>query len=98
MRIRTQLRDSERKCPLKTPPSHDKPLFYKGLEEAYTWHRACQYLSKARSETGAKEAIVETLLHDVRYGFRQLRRSPVLTMVAVLSLALGIGEIGRAHV
>ncbi len=31
------------------------------------------------------------LLHDVRYGIRQMRRAPALTTVVVLSLALGIG-------
>jgi predicted permease len=34
---------------------------------------------------------VETLIRDLRYGFRMLRRSPGLTAVAVLSLGLGIG-------
>jgi predicted permease len=34
---------------------------------------------------------LETLLGDVRYGLRQLRKAPVLVAVAVLSLALGIG-------
>src|SRR5215217_1724943 len=40
---------------------------------------------------GRSLAIVETLIRDLNYGLRMLRRSPGVTAVAILSLALGIG-------
>jgi putative ABC transport system permease protein len=37
------------------------------------------------------EAVVETVWQDVRYGWRGLRRNPLFTLTAAITLALGIG-------
>ena len=34
---------------------------------------------------------LDSVIQDVRYGLRQMRRAPLFTSVAVLSLAIGIG-------
>src|SRR5260370_7902494 len=58
---------------------------------------------RARMEVGGRERVkeeyrdssgvtfIETLLQDIRYGLRILGRTPAITSVAILSLALGIG-------
>ena len=33
---------------------------------------------------------MSTLINDVKYGIRQIRKKPIFTMVAILTLALGL--------
>jgi predicted permease len=48
-------------------------------------------LQHERTREATRLMIVESFIQDVRYGMRMMRKTPVVTAVAVLSLALGIG-------
>jgi len=71
-------------------------LIRRGVPAAEAVQRAkVEFGSIARAKEACRDAsgasVLESLLHDVGYGMRLLRRSPGFAAVAVFTLALGIG-------
>lgn len=51
----------------------------------------CFNLNLINDDRGLSEALMETVLRDVRFGLRMLLKNPGVTAVAIITMALGLG-------
>ena len=73
-----------------------RKLTERGMTEEEAWRRARRNFGSAlRNKESAREAwgigLIDDFKADARYAFRGLRRNPTFAVVAIVTLALGIG-------
>src|SRR4051794_31357427 len=51
----------------------------------------CRTIGNSREREMKRNEYLSELAHDVKFAFRQLAQTPAFTVIAVLTLALGVG-------
>ncbi len=72
-------------------PAEARALAIKKMGDVKRLKRTCVDLGRKRDREMSMTLWLEELRDDIKFAFRQLRAAPAFTLVATLTLALGIG-------